>query len=86
MFLGYGLAVCEVKIVLHPRHEVVFEPALYNLVEEVRSDELVDVRTGEVVRERLGISDKSKLLNFTEKFRTYDTISNNTVVIPDVIA
>jgi hypothetical protein len=45
--------VLAFKVFTHPLNEVVLEYPLDELVEQVRSYELVDVRIGEVVCERL---------------------------------
>jgi hypothetical protein len=56
-FIQNSFALCLpmhiFKILYHPLNEVVLEYPLYDLVKEVRGDQFIDVRIGEVFSERL---------------------------------
>lgn len=53
MVRSTSFPVNEDKVIFNPLNKVVLEPTFYDLVEEVRSNQLVDVRTRKPVSKGL---------------------------------
>jgi hypothetical protein len=68
-------------ILYNPRHKVVFESSLYQLVEQIRGQKLVNFSTGEFLGEGL-LCAMSEMVKFEGMASANRNISNNTVVFP----
>lgn len=51
--IRFRLSMCAFKVIAHPINEVVLEHALYQLVEKIWCDQLVNVGARKVICERL---------------------------------